>query len=47
MIDAHAHVMQVQLCKANTRGVTNIKVVHNDNLNMFKQIARSYNLFMY
>ena len=22
MLDAHAHVMQVKLCKANTRGVT-------------------------
>ena len=22
MLDAHAHVMQVNLCKANTRGVT-------------------------
>ena len=22
MLDAHAHIMQVKLCKANTRGVT-------------------------
>ena len=25
MLDAHAHVMQVKLCKANTRGVTNTR----------------------
>ena len=24
MLDAHAHVMQVKLCKANTRGVTKV-----------------------
>jgi len=24
MLDAHAHVMQVKICKANTRGVTPI-----------------------
>ena len=24
MLDAHAHVMQVKLCKANTRGVTEL-----------------------
>jgi len=24
MLDAHAYVMQVKLCKANTRGVTKI-----------------------
>ena len=24
MLDAHAHVMQVKLCKANTRGVTTV-----------------------
>ena len=28
MLDAHAHVMQVKLCKANTRGVTNLVLVH-------------------
>jgi len=27
MLDAHAHVMQVKLCKANTRGVTSIKIM--------------------
>ena len=27
MLDAHAHVMQVKLCKANTRGVTDVEVV--------------------
>ena len=25
MLDAHAHAMQVNLCKANTQGVTSIK----------------------
>ena len=25
MLDAHAHVMQVKLCKANTRGVTKVE----------------------
>ena len=24
MLDAHVHVMQVKLCKANTRGVTEL-----------------------
>ena len=27
MLDAHVHVMQVKLCKANTRGVTPVEVV--------------------
>ena len=27
MLDAHAHVMQVKLCKANTRGVTTVKLL--------------------
>ena len=31
MLDAHAHVMQVKLCKANTRGVTPGTVPKDDN----------------
>ena len=27
MLDAHAHVMRVKLCKANTRGVTEVEVL--------------------
>ena len=33
MLDAHAHVMQVKLCKANTRGVTTVQaetLTHRD-----------------
>ena len=29
MLDDHAHVMQIKLCKANTRGVT-VTVLWND-----------------
>ena len=29
MLDAHDHVMQVKLCKANTRGVTHGKQANN------------------
>ena len=29
MLDDHAHVMQVKLCKANTRGVTVVVLFHN------------------
>ena len=28
MLDAHAHVMQVKLCEANTRGVTQLVLEH-------------------
>ena len=32
MLDAHAHVMQVKLCKANTRGVTPTELRSTDSL---------------
>ena len=36
MLDAHAHVMQVKLCKANTRGVT--KLMKNDLVRGLKDV---------
>ena len=41
MLDDHAHVMQVKLCKANTRGVTSVLLGHPQLVDIVSYVIQS------